>query len=177
MNAIVVGVGECGVSNDPQSILVTYALGSCIGLVIHDPVTHVGGLLHFMLPESNIDPEKAARSPYVFADTGIPLLFRRSYELGAVKERLVVRAAGGAEVLDTGGVFRIGARNRQAMRRILWRAGVMIRGEATGGPVSRTIRLDVSDGRVWCYGPAEQDKEFADLPQPPKGAMEWHTVS
>jgi chemotaxis protein CheD len=177
MNTIVVGVGDCGVSADTESVLVTYALGSCIALVIYDPEAHVGGLLHFMLPESKIDLAKAARSPYVFADTGIPLLFRRSYELGAAKGRLIVRAAGGAHVLDGEGGFNIGKRNYQAMRRILWKAGVMIHGEATGGTLSRTVRLEVGNGRLWCYGPDEQLKELADSSVPPKGAMEWHTVS
>ncbi len=176
VGTLVVGVGDCGVSADPDSVLITYALGSCIALMIHDPVAKVGGLLHFMLPESSIDPEKAARNPHMFADTGIPLLFRRAYELGAVKSRLVVRAAGAAQVLDESGVFNIGKRNHQAMRRILWRAGVMVRGEAIGGAVSRTVRLEVGSGRMWCRGAGETEREFCDGLQP-KGAVQWHTVS
>jgi chemotaxis protein CheD len=177
VKSIVIGVGDYAVSADPEGVLVTYALGSCIALMIHDPKACVGGLLHFMLPESKIDAEKAQKNPSMFADTGIPMLFHRAYELGAVKSRLVVRAAGGAQVLDDAGVFNIGKRNHQALRRILWKAGVMLQGEATGGNASRTVRLEVGNGRMWCRGPGEPDKEFERSVAPSKGVMEWHTVS
>lgn len=103
MKSLVVGIGDCKVSDDPQAELVTYALGSCVGVMIHDPVTNVGGLLHFMLPESGIDREKGQRSPFKFADTGIPLLFQSAYAKGAEKSRLVVAVAGGAQMMDEGG--------------------------------------------------------------------------
>ena len=110
MNNVVVGIGDCQVSKDANSVLVTYALGSCIGVMIHDPVTGVGGLLHFMLPESSLDPSKAERNPYMFADTGIPMLFRSAYQLGADKKRLVVTVAGGAQMMDTQGTFNLSGR-------------------------------------------------------------------
>ncbi len=50
----------------------TYALGSCIAVAMHDPVAKVAGLLHYMLPESAIDAAKAQQNPFMFADTGIP---------------------------------------------------------------------------------------------------------
>lgn len=160
MSNIVVGVGDCAWSADPEAVLVTYALGSCIGLAIHDPVAGVAGLLHFMLPESKIDKDKASSRPYMFADTGIPALFRRSYEMGAVKSRLVVRAAGGAQVLDPAGFFNIGKRNYQAMRKILWQAGVMVQAESIGGTTSRTVRLEVHSGRMLYRGPGEEEREL-----------------
>jgi chemotaxis protein CheD len=129
--------------------LITYALGSCIAVAIHDPQTHVGGLLHFMLPESSMARQKAAENPYMFADSGVPLLFRRAYSAGAEKRRLVVRLAGGAQVMDDKGVFNIGRRNYLAVRKLLWQAGVMIHSEAVGGSESRTLRLDVDSGRVF----------------------------
>lgn len=169
MTNIVVGVGDCAWSADPEAVLVTYALGSCIGVAIHDPVARVAGLLHFMLPESKIDRDKAAQRPYMFADTGIPLLFRRSYEMGASKSRLVVRAAGGAQVLDPAGYFNIGKRNYQALRKILWQAGVMLHAESVGGTSSRTVRLEVSTGRMWLRGPGEEERELADPRSVKKG--------
>ena len=93
---LTVGVGDCKVSNAPESVLATYALGSCIAIAIYDPVAAVAGLLHFMLPVSSINPEKAGRNPFIFADTGIPLLLQAAYRLGAKKNRLVVRVVGGA---------------------------------------------------------------------------------
>jgi chemotaxis protein CheD len=146
VTAVVVGMADGRLSADPGHVLATYALGSCIALAIHDPVAQVGGLLHFMLPDSTIDPEKARRNPWMFADTGIPLLFRQAYELGAGKRRLVVRAAGGANVMDDAGLFHIGKRNCLAMRKILWKAGVLIQEEEVGGGVSRTVHLEVGTG-------------------------------
>src|ERR1700712_5727529 len=101
MSLQVVGIGDCKVSNDPEDVLVTHALGSCIAVIIHDPVAKVAGLLHYMLPESSLDPEKAAARPFVYADTGIPLLFHKAYRLGAIKSRLKIFAAGGALMLES----------------------------------------------------------------------------
>lgn len=145
---LAVGVGELGVSDKPEEILVTYGLGSCIGVTIWDPVARVGGLLHFMLPESRIDCEKARNNPALYADTGIPLLFRTAYQLGAAKKRLLVRVAGGAQVLEGNGVFNIGKRNCLAMKKILWKAGVLIDAEEVGGNSSRTLRLEIGSGKL-----------------------------
>jgi chemotaxis protein CheD len=148
MPSIVIGVGDCQVSNDPEAVLVTYALGSCIAVVIHDPVSRVGGLLHYMLPESTIDMSKAQQRPYMFADTGIPLLFHNAYQLGAVKSRLEVAVLGGAQVMDTSETFNIGKRNHLALRKIFWKAGVLVHHEEVGGTHSRTVRLEIDSGRV-----------------------------
>jgi len=158
----VIGIGDCKVSKDPSDVLVTHALGSCIAVLIHDPVAKVAGLLHYMLPESNLDVDKAIKRPFVFADTGIPLLFQSAYQLGAVKSRLVVMAAGGAQMLDSNGTFNIGKRNHLAMRKIFWKAGVMVHKEEVGGSSSRTVRIDVASGRVQLRtaGETEHDVEI-----------------
>jgi chemotaxis protein CheD len=160
VSLLTVGVGDCKVSNTAEAVLATYALGSCIAVAIHDPVAAVGGLLHFMLPESSLNPDKASQNPFMFADTGIPLLFHAAYGLGAEKRRLVVRAAGGAQVMDENGVFNIGKRNHLALRKILWKAGVMIHGEEIGGTSSRTVRLEIATGRFWVRGPGMADREM-----------------
>jgi chemotaxis protein CheD len=146
---MVVGISDCKVSRDADSMLVTYALGSCIAVTMHDPVTKVSGLLHYMLPESAIDAKKAEQNPFMFADTGIPRLLEALKAAGGEGKRMVVRLTGGAQVLDSQGVFQIGKRNYLAARRILWKAGILISGEAVGGEVSRTTRLEVGSGRVW----------------------------
>lgn len=148
MSSLIVGIGDCKVSKDPADVLVTHALGSCIAVLIHDPVAKVAGLLHYMLPESSLDADKADKRPYMFADTGIPLLFKSAYQLGAVKSRMVVMAAGGAQMLDPNGTFNIGQRNHTAMRKIFWKAGVIVHKEEVGGTSSRTVRIDVDSGRV-----------------------------
>lgn len=144
----VVGVADMKLSAAPGDEVITYSLGSCIGLVIYDPVAKVAGMVHYMLPESKIAPEKAQANPFMFADTGIPVLFREAYKLGAVKGRIVVKAAGGGQVLDPAGLFNIGKRNILEMRKILWQNGVMLGPTETGGTVNRTISIDVTTGKV-----------------------------
>ncbi len=149
MTTVVVGISDCKVSQSCDAMLITYALGSCIAVALYDPVAKVGGLLHYMLPESAIDSGKAREHPFMFADTGIPRLWEALKASGADPKRTVVRLAGGAQVLDNAGVFQIGKRNYLAARRILWKAGVLISAEAVGGEVSRTTRLEVASGRMW----------------------------
>lgn len=146
------------VSDDPAGVLVTHALGSCIAVLIHDPVAMVAGLLHYMLPESSLDPDKAMARPCVFADTGIPLLFQSAYQLGAMKSRMAVMAAGGAQMLNDNGTFHIGKRNQIAMRKIFWKAGVIVQREEFGGNVSRTVSIEVETGRVLLRSPGMPDQ-------------------
>ncbi|HRR41958.1 MAG TPA: chemotaxis protein CheD, partial [Syntrophales bacterium] len=87
--------------------------------------------------------EKAA----MFADTGIPLLFKSCYAIGAEKQRMVVKVAGGASILDDGNYFRIGQKNIMAMRKIFWHNNVMIDAEDTGRNCNRTVRLELANGR------------------------------
>ena len=146
---IIVGVGDMQVSNNPEAVLATYSLGSCIGIAIYDPVAKVGGLLHYMLPESSLDSVKAKKNPYMFGDSGIPLLFKSSYQLGAKKNRIKVMALGGAQILDQNGLFNIGKRNHTIVRKMFWKNNVMVDYEAVGGTVNRTIKLSVDSGEAW----------------------------
>jgi chemotaxis protein CheD len=146
---LIVGVSDMIVSNDPDGVLVTYSLGSCIGIAVFDPVARVGGLLHYMLPESSLDGAKAAANPFMFADTGIPRLFKSVYELGGIKSRMRVIMVGGSHVLDQKGFFNIGKRNEMAARKLFHRNNVVIDFAETGGNGNRTIRLAVKDGKCW----------------------------
>ena len=148
---VVVGVSDLKLSSTPGERLVTYALGSCLGLVIHDPVAGVTGLLHVMLPDSTIDPAKAARNAAMFVDTGVPTLFKESYRRGAKKERLIVKVAGGAHAGATAesDSFQIGKRNVLALRKLLWKNNVILHAHDVGGhQTSRTLYVDVATGRV-----------------------------
>jgi chemotaxis protein CheD len=147
MADLIVGISDLKVSNNAGDILVTFALGSCIAVAIYDPLVKVGGLLHYMLPDSNLDLNKAQEKPGMFADTGVPLLFKSCYRLGAEKKRIVVKVAGGASILDDTNFFRIGQKNITALRKIFWKNNVMIEAEDTGSNYNRTVRLDLSNGR------------------------------
>jgi chemotaxis protein CheD len=147
MSDLVVSISDIKVSNNPEDVLITYALGSCIGVAVFDPFAKVGGLLHFMLPDSALDPDKAKTVPAMFADTGITLLFKSCYAFGAEKKRMIVKVAGGASILDDTNYFRIGQKNITAMRKIFWRNNVLIDGEDTGKNCNRTVKLELSNGR------------------------------
>jgi chemotaxis protein CheD len=145
---LVVGVADMVVSNDSSAEIVTYSLGSCLGVTIYDPVKKIGGLLHLMLPDSKIDAAKAASMPYMFVDTGLPRLFHATYNLGADRSRLAVKVAGGAQLLDQQGIFNIGLRNMAALENLIAQNGLKIHVADTGGLSSRTMRLDLTNGNV-----------------------------
>ena len=146
--AFVVGVADMVVSNDSSAEIVTYSLGSCLGITIYDPVKKIGGMLHIMLPDSTIDPAKAVSMPYMFVDTGVPRLFRGAYNLGAERSRLLVKVAGGAQLLDHQGIFNIGSRNLIALEQLLAVNGLKAHAADVGGLSSRTMRLDLTTGNV-----------------------------
>lgn len=145
---IVVGVAEFAVANQAQITISTYALGSCIGLVAYDPVARAGGLLHLMLPESSLAPEKAGRQPAMFADTGIPALFNGLAGVRAQRSRTHLFMAGGASVLSGPDSFKIGERNIVAVKKMLAVYGCRLVGAEVGGTVNRTLHLDVATGEL-----------------------------
>lgn len=147
----VVGVADLKLSRNIDERLVTYALGSCLGVTVYDPVARVGGLLHVMLPTGAIDPDKMMQNPSMFVDSGVPALFKETYKLGARKERMIVKVAGGSHTgsTDEDDKYQIGKRNLLALRRLLWKNGVMLHAQETGGvQVSRTMWLDIGTGEV-----------------------------
>ena len=123
--SITIGVADMKVSNDPDSVLVTYSLGSCLGIMIYDPVAKAGGLLHVMLPEAKDEKELKGFNPYKYVNTGVPLLFKETYKLGAKKNRMKVVVTGGAQILDESGYFNIGKRNIAQLRKIFWKKTVL----------------------------------------------------
>ncbi|GMV90334.1 MAG: chemotaxis protein CheD [Candidatus Hydrogenedentes bacterium] len=143
-----VGISEMLVSRQAEDVLVTYSLGSCVGVAVYDPEIQVGGLIHCMLPLSRLDPERAKRTPEMFTDTGVPALLKAVLDLGASRKRLVVRVAGGAAPLSDNGVFKIGERNYTVLRKVLWKNDILIAGESVGGTVARTMTLYMDTGRT-----------------------------
>lgn len=144
----VVGIGEFAVADGAGDVIITHALGSCIAVCLWDPVAQVAGLIHFLLPESRINPQRASEQPAAFADSGIPMVFQAAYRIGAQKSRLKVKLVGGAEMAGEGGAFNIGRRNLLAAKNVLWRNGVLIDREEVGGRTVRTVHMTSSDGRV-----------------------------
>jgi chemotaxis protein CheD len=162
MEQIVVGVGECAISGAPEQVLATYGLGSCIALAVYDPVTRVGGLAHFMLPDSAIDSGQRRGQPCAFADIAIPLLLQLTVRQGADMRRLRAYAAGAAQMIGSGPVFEIGRRNYEALLRGLRRADVPLEVQAVGGAVSRNLRLAIGTGRVRIWESGERHADYAE---------------
>jgi chemotaxis protein CheD len=143
-----VGISEMKISNQVDDVLVTYFLGSCIGLSLYDPIVHVGGLIHCMLPLSKIDPVKAKSNPQMFIDTGVPALLQAVFELGAERRRLVAKVAGAAMLLDDKRLFKIGERNYTVLRKLLRKNNISIAAEDVGGMITRTMYLYIATGRT-----------------------------
>ncbi len=145
-----VGIAQMKISSDREDVLVTHALGSCLGIAAYDFRAGVGGLSHVMLPAAAADPDKARQNPLVYIDTGVRAMVEGCLQAGAAKPRLVIKAAGGASAHDNEDedMFQIGKRNYIMLRRVLWEMGMMLRSQDVGGSCSRTMSLHIATGEV-----------------------------
>ena len=159
-NRIIVDVSDAKVSKDRDDVLVTYSLGSCIGVCLYDPVTHVGGMLHYQLPSSADDPHRGNERPLMFADTGMKLLVEKMESLGAERKRLCVKIAGGAAMANGPNSFNIGKRNQLAIKKVLWKNRMLVDAADIGGTSPRNMYMNIEDGSVTirCIG---QEKKLA----------------
>jgi len=158
MRLITIPVGECAVTQDAETILGADSVGSCIAVTFYDPVVQLGGLLHLQYPQSTSDRARAGNQPALYADTGIPHLFEAVCKQGAEKERLLVTITGGAELANDPGAPNTGKRNYLAVRKSLWKLGVMLQGENVGGAVLRSVRLEVATGKLWLATPDQAEQ-------------------
>lgn len=145
---VTIGISDMAISRSPDDELITYSLGSCLGLLLHDPVTKIAGMVHCLLPLSSMDAARAASKPATFVDTGVVALLQAVLDSGADKRRLVAKAVGCANMIVDQGLFRIGERNYTVLRKVLWKNGIMIAAEDVGGTIARTVRLHVGTGRA-----------------------------
>lgn len=145
---IIVNVSDCKVSKNLVDVLATYSLGSCIGVCLYDPAVHIGGMLHYQLPNSTMDPDRAKDKPFMFADSGMNIMVKKLVSMGGVKKRMQVKIAGGA-TMDTGPKgFDIGKRNYLTIRKILWKNGMFIDAEDVGGVSPRNMYMNIANGSV-----------------------------
>ncbi|MBE6073351.1 chemotaxis protein CheD [Selenomonas caprae] len=141
-----VGMADYKVGQAPSTII-SYGLGSCIGISLYDPQTKVGGLLHIMLPDST--QARPTDNPAKFADTGLPLMLKDVLALGASRTRLVAKIAGGAQMFafaNATDIMRVGARNAEAAKKILKDLNIRLIAEDTGGTYGRTVSIDMETG-------------------------------
>ena len=147
-NMLSVGLGEIKVSRDPLDVLIAFGLGSCLGIGMFDPIARVSGLLHAVLPESKNGMDGSTAK---YVDSGIRLLLKQVSDLGANQKRIIIRMAGGANMLTAPGLsntFDIGTRNINSAHNTFTSMGLRLLKEEVGGEVGRTVRLYVADGRM-----------------------------
>jgi chemotaxis protein CheD len=145
-NIIKVAMADLKVGRAPDTII-SYGLGSCIGIAVYDHVNKIGGLAHIMLPDSS--QSRGGDNPAKFADSAIPLLLEELAKLGAIQSRLQAKIAGGSQMFSfssTSDIMRIGERNSEAVRNVLKRAGIRLVAEDTGGNYGRTVELILETG-------------------------------
>ena len=138
-NIIKVGMADLNVCKAPDG-LTTLGLGSCIGLTLYDPVTKIGGMVHYMLPDSTKVSNNSNKAK--FADTGIDELVRQMEKLGARKARMVAKIAGGATMFTFQGrndMMQVGERNVEAVKKKLKEISIPILAEDTGKNYGRTV--------------------------------------
>jgi chemotaxis protein CheD len=143
-----VSIGEMAASSGGAVIISTRALGSCMAVVLWDPTTCCGGMLHALLPDSKISPLRAARRPGQFVDTAIPALISQLERLGARVPALVAKIAGGACVVGGEGIFDVGRSNSERVLAELERRRIPIVARSIGGHESRALHLEVGSGQV-----------------------------
>ena len=138
------------ISGENPDMLITYALGSCLGITVYDFKLKKAGLLHSMLPDSSIDRNKAVGNPYMYVDSGMKALLDNFYKSGSRKNNLIIRAAGGSssKVNEEDDFFKIGHRNFLSLRKYLWNEGLMLKAYDVGGYGSRTVTLEVENGKM-----------------------------
>lgn len=158
-NRIVVGVADMYISDNPRDRIITFSLGSCMGVTMYDPELRVGGMIHCMLPTAKLDVDKAAARPEMFVDTGLLLMLQRLFDIGARRKRMIVKLAGAASVLNDNEFFRVGERNCQYARKFFEKNMMPVEAEDVLGTVSRTMTLYMDSG-VTTVRTAGQEKEL-----------------
>ena len=151
---LTIGIADMKMAKD-SGMLVTYALGSCIGICLYDPLVKLGALIHIMLP---LNMETGRKNPMKYADTGIRDTLRQMELKGASRTRLTAKIAGGAKMFEaSGSLGNIGQRNIESVHLNLKKEGVRLLKEDVGGSAARTLLFDVSSGLacIRCYGRPE----------------------
>jgi len=158
---IKVGMAQFRVASAPARIM-TFALGSCVGIVLYDPVSKIGGLAHVMHPNSERVQNNVNRAKFV--DTAVELMLSRMAKKGALRSRIKAKIFGGAKMFQSikacPGVMQIGEENVKAAREELARRNIPIEAESTGGNKGRTIHFDVTSGRVTVKDAQSKEEKF-----------------
>jgi chemotaxis protein CheD len=145
---IVVGISDMRITNRPTQSLVTHSLGSCLGLMVYDPSSGVGGLIHCLLPVAREAREGKTLNPCMYVNTGVPHMIKSMFAKGAKRERLILKAAGCGRMMNVSNSFDTGAANLAALQKLLDHNHLRLSGSDVGGSIPRTVRFYIDSGRV-----------------------------
>lgn len=144
---IIVSISDMKATNRAKDVLVTHALGSCLGLAAYDPAAGVAGLIHCLLPVAR-DGKGMVKNPYMYVNTGVPQMMRALFNRGATRETLILKAAGCGRMMHISNQFDTGANNFAALKKLLQVNDMNLAAEDVGGTIPRTMRLYTETGRV-----------------------------
>lgn len=157
----VVGIGEWLVSNNQEDIIRTYALGSCVALVVQHPATQTSGLVHIALPETFPHPSETRRKEGYYADTAVPTLLedirRRAGLYSTINGGMIAKLAGGAEMMRVKNDYHIGERIVKKVLTLLQRYQVPVAAMDVGGALSRTVSVAVGSGKMLVTSPGKKE--------------------
>ena len=151
-----VNSSEMKISDDPSETLVAFSVGSGIALSIYDTGSMTGGILNLLLPDSSyVSGSCFAKTPFMFADTGIPAFLATLYDQGADVKQMKIVVAGAAQIIGQPGFFNIGEQNYTAVKKIMSENNLQIQNEHIGGTSTRTLSLNIGDGFITIKTPGE----------------------
>ncbi|MFW5735487.1 MAG: chemotaxis protein CheD [Oceanidesulfovibrio sp.] len=162
MSMLVIGVGGIGLANGDHEGVKTFALGSCVAVMLHDPAGGFVGMVHVALPDSSTNRSRASALPGYFADTGINELLKQTAQMrgGKRPNSLMVKLVGGASIIKSSANFNIGKRNSEAVMKHLSERGLRIAAADLGGHLSRTVSIEQGSGRVEVTSPGRPTWEL-----------------
>lgn len=144
----VVGIGEYAISVNPEDIITTHALASCVAVTAYSSSKKVAGMVHIMLPSPS-QGQKDSSGPYYYAVTGIPLMINKMCsEYGCLKSDLKIKLFGAADSIRVEDVFKLGKKNKQTVEKVLKDMNLHYDSSKTGGVLSRTLEMDVATGNI-----------------------------
>ena len=143
-----IGIGHIKATATPGDEIKTYALGSCVAVILYDKKAKIAGMIHIALPDSAVNTEKAQSLPGYFVDTGLPHILKEFKNIGGDRKTTVIKIAGGSSIMDENKSFDIGKRNAIAVKRFLWKQGLGVMKEDIGGNISRTVSIETDYGKV-----------------------------
>ena len=156
-----IGLAQFRVAQAPIT-LTTMALGSCLGVVLYDEATNIGGLAHVMHPKRELVKNNVNKAKFV--DSAIALMVNRMVKKGAARERIVAKIFGGAKmfanVKGSPGVLQIGEKNVESAREKLAELDIPVVAEDVGGNQGRTISFNLSDGTVLLRDAFDRERIF-----------------